>query len=307
MNTLTLDESRFIGDFFISYGEGNIKLQYIIVNYYFATLYKISPYANAFINTILTFIIGQKFIENFSYLRGRRNTSYFFILFLLPANIFFLATFLRDYNVFLMSLIVMIAIARGNYKWFYVSLIFTFFLRFEASLFFLIAFYISRYKHNFFRYMPFYLFFLFLLIEYGPLYEIIVNRTLAQYDSAMGLGVFEFPFERKFAFLAVIINWPMYFFPMFNYEAKTIFHYFLLVDSVISLILVIMAILFYSKNIFLRDRVYRFSVYMVSFALLAAIPESHELAIVRHKLMYMPFIFYLAFANFKNKISLWKK
>ena len=120
----------------------------------------------------------------------------------------------------------------------------------------------------------------------------------------MGLGVFELPFEQKFVFLAAILNWPMYFFPMFNYEVKTIFHYILLVDSFISLILVIMAVLYYSNNTFSRDRIYRFSIYMNCFAFIAAIPESHELVMVRHKLMYMPFIFYLAFANFKTKIKL---
>lgn len=304
MNTITLDESRFISNFFISYGEGDIKFQYIVFNYYFSVLYKISPYANGLVNTVLTFVIGLKFIESFSYLRGRKNTLYFFILFLLPANIFFLTTFLRDYNVFLMSLFLMIMLVKKNHKWFYAGVILTLLIRSEASLFFLISFIMSRFKHNFFRYMPLFFLLLFLLIEYGPLYEIIVQRTHAAYDNAMGLGVFELPFEQKFVFLAAILNWPMYFFPMFNYEVKTMFHYILLVDSFISLILVIMAVLYYSNNTFSRDRIYRFSIYMICFAFIAAIPESHELVMVRHKLMYMPFIFYLAFANFKTKIKL---
>ncbi|EHY9871105.1 hypothetical protein WB865_004054 [Vibrio vulnificus] len=308
MNVLTTDEERFISDFFILIDDGDVKFQYVLVNYYFSILYKISPYANVIINIVLTFWLGSKFIETFGWNNNINwngiSKGYFLVLFLLPANVFFMSAFLRDYHVFLVSLLVMILLKDERYLFFFFCTLFSILLRTESFLFFVLAFFFSKYRFNFLRFIPLVFVLYYFLIMYTPLFDTIVVKTIALQNETQGLGVFQLPFNKGNAFLSSLLNWPMFFFPMFVFELKTIFHYFFLLDSLMSFAMVLMAVVLYSRDTFSQDRVYRFSAYMICLAFVAAIAETNALTIIRHKIMYMPFIFYLAFSNFRYKFTL---
>lgn len=301
LNALTPDEIKFTGDFFITY-QGDVNYQYIIANYIFSTFFMINKYFNVLVNIFLMLICSFFFYRTLQRKGYLNNNFFIFLTLCIPSVLFFSSAYLRDFQVFLISMLLVYFAGEGRIKQFYLLTILSVFFRTEAAVFFLVAFVFSKYKFNYFKLLPFVFFLLYLLFMYTPLDKLLMIKTLALQDFSVGFGLFQLPFNKLNAFISSLLNWPLYFTPFLFFQIKEMSHVFFLLDSYITLFLIVIAVFGYNGKIFEKDRVYRFCVYMLALSFIVAMPESDPLTMVRHKIMYMPFLFYVTIVGFKYKL-----
>ncbi|WP_438462258.1 hypothetical protein [Marinomonas sp. PE14-40] len=299
----TSDELLFTGGFFNTY-EGDANYQYYIATWILKGLYDIGLYSSLILNITLT-LFWLYYLFRFSSENKTFSSSYFWLLlFLLPSNLFFASAFLRDYYAFLISIVFLcFLIGKGGRAKFFCILALMFMFRTEAALVLLFATFLSKFKNPLYYFFPLGILIIFFALNYTSFYDFFSYRSLALQDDSLGFGIFQFNKTPLNAFYSTLINWPMYYMPMLVADVETFGEWLFLFDSILGALLLLMAVVFFSRATFRSERAYRVCIYILLLSFLVAMVESSPLTMMRHKVAYMPFLFYLAFRNFNYKFK----
>jgi len=301
---LTPDEKLFIsGRIFSELQFSNAAFKYKVVSKIFQPLYNINiyllPIMNIIINIVLFKFLYKKYRDSII-----KKRYFIFLFFLMPTTIFLTVAYLRDIyvTIFLMLFIfsytfwqkIILIVLAGILR---PEMIFLLILSWSLSI-------LQKSKYIFILAFVSTYIIIYICIFHTEIYNIYVYHVLSldssKYD--FGLGLLHFNISRDNAFLAIITNQILVFFPYFTLLPSKPLEFFYFIDSILYFILILFAIRRFSLKKFRKYQLYRLALYFTFFGSIAiGMYQTVPSSAVRYKVLLLPFLMVLAgMINFKN-------
>ncbi|MGA1866921.1 MAG: hypothetical protein ACMUJM_00075 [bacterium] len=302
----TPDEIGFI-NLFLERIEKGVKydFKYFIWGHYIAQLTKIHLNLPVFINFLFLFLCFYYF-----YQIKLKISNIGLLLLFFPSVLYFSLTYLRDIIFFASSmyLLYFLSVKREikNYLIFSAILIISFIFRPEYGFLYLVSLilvYISKYRLDFFILSGLLLLSSLMIIK--PNLSNIYWKKVSvhvRYSNKIGLWSFDkYKLNEYKASFGILFCWIKYWFYPQSVDIEKIFSILMLYETLFIILMFIYFIFLNFINNFNYDLSYKFSAYMLWFSFYVAAFEPEMLTITRHRLIFLPFIFYLAFSRKKKK------
>ena len=290
----------------------SIDLKFLITKFVISYFYYINRYLYPLINTLVV-LITLSYIKSVFVDKSRRlKTINILFIFLLPSVVYLTNAYLRDIYVYIFTLLfVFPPVTKINQYWIkLISFIIFTILRPELGFIVLLAYLSAKYvkfKVSF-KIMPIiYAIFIWIIIISLLQIDFLRNNffdLVWNYEkSTYGFSVFQLPLKVSNVILYSPINWFAFFCPYFFVNLDSPFNYLMLIDSIMIGFLVIKAIKNFRKNKFVNDEFYRLCFFVFLGTFFISLPETLPATIFRHRMGYLPFIFYLNFMGYRKSLK----
>lgn len=294
---------------------GDLSWKFFITRFVFSYLYDIDEFVLPGINLVIIFLIFKNLYKVEVLRENTIPKELLFFIFFIPSVLYLSSAFLRDIYVYLVGILLVFSSSVKYKKMNVVILFFIFFiLRYEAGFLlgvsFILNYFITKRKKSIWNFgllqIPFvilsFMFFGYLLFQYDTSLWNKFSSFLVRYEkTTFQYGILQLPVTQANVIFGGVVNWLAYYAPFLFKPIKSLFDYFIFIDSIIIGILFIRAFIQYKKGYFLIDPIYRISIFMILGTFLMAIPESVPETMFRHRMAYLPFLFYLGFRKSINK------
>ena len=302
---LTPDEVFYTTDFVIN--TDNIDPAYIVINFIFKFLFRVNKYVLPLLNISLVLYVFNKLYKN-EVTINRSISKIVVLLLFLPSVIYFASSYLRDIYVFVLGfLLIYNSSVFRKKKYVLIVLLLVGFLRWEASVILILSYLIDRlltYKGKPIIMVNFFTIPLIILVTWLILYWLFDIQSIWRFcenfinfyeKKNSNYGIFQVPITKTNIISYSVINWVAYYMPFLFKELKSLFDYFIVIDSIIVGILFIRMFLFFDTKSFKKSKIYRVSFYVFVMTFFLALPESVPETMYRHRMAYLPFLIYLNF------------
>lgn len=302
---LSPDEVFYTTDFVIN--TDNMETTYIVINFIFKFLFRVNKYVLPLLNISLVLYVFNKLYKN-EVIINRSISKTVVLLLFLPSVIYFTSSYLRDIYVFVLGfLLIYSSSVFRKKKYVLLVLLLVGFLRWEASVILILSYLIDRlltYKGKPIIKVNFFTIPLIILVTWFILYWLFDIQFIWRFSESFithyeiknsDYGIFQLPITKTNIISYSVINWVAYYMPFLFKELKSMFDYFIVIDSIIVGILFIRMFLFFDTKSFKKSEIYRVSFYVFVMTFFLALPESVPETMYRHRMAYLPFLIYLNF------------
>ncbi len=276
---------------------------HFIWGYYISNLYVYGTTLPVYVSVLFFFYCFKQY-----YVKTNCSNIQMILMLTQPSVLFYSQTYLRDSTLmaFMMFLISLLCITNRNKIWYIITFIclsFLLVLRPYVGVFIVTCFVLSTSKLSKFK---LYRLFPILFIAVGL--SIYLNQDISDffknlvmsYESGIsnfGLIGFERSNLDNFGVaLTFLLNWIFYWntytFLGIDSLIKLIFVY----DSILMFLFLISILFTFNKKKFIFDRAYRFCLFMILSSIVLASFESGNATVLRHKLVFIPCLYYLFFS-----------
>lgn len=240
--------------------------------------------------------------------------TYFQIVLMLtiPSILFFSLTYLRDISIMSAVLFVVAGLAKKNRSMsdhlsILLGVLWVCVFRSHAGAFVVLSILLS---HSRMRGIPFYLFFplvmacISLAILFHESFYLFYKQVVLSVEGVISnYGLVGFDKQEAGeteSAITFLLNWIPYwatYHPLaIDSPMKLVFLY----EAFVYFLLVIISLTYFSSAYYRTDSAYRFSIYMLLGSFVMATIESGNATVLRHKLVFVPCLFYLGYMNTKG-------
>lgn len=286
----------------------DLSLKFFITQFALRSLYNINQYLYPIVNLLVALYIFNYLYKREVLENRHLDSKTLALIFFLPSVIYFSCAYLRDIYIFYIATAFVFASSIQNSKWrWWMFLIALTILRYEAGLIIILAYLInaliSKKRKTYFRLSVLSLPFIFvsawillvIMLENNLIWQSLETMIYRYEKKSTGYGIFQMPISQESIMFGSIANWVAFYAPFLFKPIKSAFEVFMFLDSVIVGFLFFRVFFCFKKWSFYRNPLYRISLIVFFGTFFLAIPESVPETMYRHRMAYLPFLFFLNF------------
>lgn len=278
------------------------KLSYYMWSKYVTTLYNYWVLLPIYFNVLFFFYCFNKFYQS-----SNCNELQMILMLSLPSVVFFSVTYLRDITImsFILLIIYFLISKKRGGRW-YCSIatcvLAIIVLRPVISLIVTLSLILTipaLTKYRLYKFYPLIFCFIGLAIYFNiDIFNFYENTVVTVEPKLSNFGLIGFEkiyLDQLGGALTFLLNWIPYWYTYSFMKIDSIFKIIFVFESILMFLLLLNVLIKFRKNIFIVNRAYRFCFFMILASLIVASLESGQATILRHKLIFIPCLFYCFF------------
>ena len=293
------------------------KLSYYLWSKYVTTIYNYGVLLPIYLNVFFFFFCFNKFYKS-----SNCSVLQMILMLSLPSLVFFTITYLRDVTImsFVLLIISFLYSKKKDFRWYCsiaVCVLAIILLRPIISFIVILSLILTipaLTKYRLYKFFPLIFCFIGLAIYYNiDIFTLYTNTVISVEPNLSNFGLVGFKkinLNQLGAAFTFLFNWIPYWYTYNLIKIDSIFKIIFVYESTLLFILLLNVLIKFRKNIFTVNRIYRFCFSMILFSLIISSLESGQATILRHKLIFMPCLFYcffsvnkIFFGNLKRKFG----